>query len=210
MFKPQLLAITIAISGATFAGATLAQDQETEQLERKKHGRAELRDSRARHGRDSANRTLQRMDTNEDDLISLEEYLGDAIPRYSQTFARADRDGDGYVTQEELKPPRKGQRPQFDQAALQACLDEAGSTVDRNNDRVATNDTNGDGALSQDEFFAMLEQGALDRFALIDSDGDEQLTKEEIQTSRQEQNALRSAQRKALRSCIKEQRDLAQ
>ncbi len=210
MFKPQLVAITVAIMGASMTGATLAQNQETEQLQAEKPSRAELRDKRPRQTRNTAYRLLQRMDTNADNLISLEEYIGDGITRYSQTFTRADKNEDGYVTLEELRPSRKAERPRVDSDALQACLEETGIATGADDERFTSADTNGDGALSQDEFFAMLEQSTLDRFSALDGDGDQQLTTEEIQASNKARNEARNEARRAMRSCMKEQRDLAQ
>ena len=201
MFKPQLLAISIALTGALVTGNSLAQAQENKQFERNQSNRGERRDNRGHNAR-----ALQRMDINNDDLISLDEFIGEGTARYSALFTRADKDDDGYVTQEELRPKRPNRKaPAIDSDALKACLAQIDEADTDETDRFATADSNGDGALSQDEFFMMLEQRALAQFSRIDSDGDQQLTKDEIKSSARERNQ----QRRSIRACMKEQSQAA-
>jgi hypothetical protein len=206
MLKRQLVSIAIALAGTSFAGASLAQDQAENRLERQKAERGELRDNRARHGHNAIRHSLRRMDTNEDDLISREEYVAAGIARYPHALTRADKNDDGYVTLEEFNPSRRRDKGASERDALQACLTASGSGSALKENRFAAADINADETLSQDEFFMMLEQRTLNQFSRLDSDSNEQLTRDEIKISAQN----RQQERDAIRSCMKTQRTRSQ
>ena len=206
MFKPHLLALSITLTGFIITGDSFAQDQDINQVNSRKPPHSELSPSRGRQNHAQGHRSLRRMDTNDDELISREEYLADGVDRYARLFNRGDKDDDGYVTLEEQQPTQRQKVSESDTTILQACRVEIGNPTESKESQLATADSNSDGALSQDEFYFMLEQRALAQFDTIDSDGDDLLTPDEINASAQ----FRKQTRRALRSCVREQYRSAQ
>ena len=86
---------------------------------------------------------------------------------------------------------------------MRECIAENGGLSEIEEDRFAAADKDGDGALSQEEFFMQLEQRAYDQFARMDTDADGQLTGAELAASMQGRNE----QRRIVRECISEQID---
>lgn len=107
-------------------------------------------DRGGRHG-DRAEMHAERLgelDTNADGTVSAEEFAAGATAR----FARADQDGDGFLSADELmRHPRAEERA----ARMIAHLDRDGdgriSASEMPQDRFARLDRNGDGALTPDE-----------------------------------------------------------
>lgn len=202
MFNRKLMAVSILLAGCSLASSGFAQDTGPRDGVRGQLPRAELRDARG-PARQRPARMLRGIDTNDDGLVSLTEFTSRGTHNYSRQFERMDRDDDGYITEDEFRPQRRGPAEDLDVATLRACIEEAGGTPKADEDRFATADKNGDGALSQEEFFLQLEQGAYDRFAQLDTDGDEQLTSTELQSGAQN----RREQAHIVRECVAEQLD---
>ncbi len=202
MFNRRLLVISMLVAGCSFAVSGFAQETQGGVGVRGKQARGELR---AGHGpaRQSQLRMLRQLDSDGDQLISLEEFTAKGTANFERQFNRADRDDDGLVSADEARPRRRGPAEDIDAAALRECIAENGGLSEIEEDRFAAADKDGDGALSQEEFFMQLEQRAYDQFARMDTDADGQLTGAELAASMQGRNE----QRRIVRECISEQID---
>src|SRR5688572_29089442 len=75
-------------------------------------------------------RQLERMDTNEDDQVSEDEFVDFRLARVDDMFERRDRDNDGLISLEENerpdRPDRPGRpdRPEIDREEVIACVRE--------------------------------------------------------------------------------------
>lgn len=202
MFNRRILIISMLLTGCSLTSSGFAQQPARGDGARSQMPRGELRDIRG-HGRQNPSRTLRRLDDNGDALVSLEEFTASGTVNYARQFSRADRDDDGFVSADEALPRRRGPAVDIDTAALRVCIEENGGLVEIEEDRFATADKDGDGALSQEEFFMQLEQRAFDQFVRMDTDADGQLTGAELAASMQG----RHAQRRLVRECMAEQID---
>lgn len=146
---------------------------------------------------------FQRMDEDGDEQVSLSEYTANATRHYEELFARLDRDQSNALSQDELRPQRaaREQEPSIDEIA--ECLAENGVEPQDPSDRFVAADLDFDDVLNLEEYFMLREQGAYDRFAIIDTDADEQLTRDELAQGLAE----RKSKRQVRRSCIREWRD---
>ena len=202
MFNRRLLVISMLVAGCSFAVSGFAQETQGGVGVRGKQARGELRAGQG-PARQSQLRMLRQLDSDGDQLISLEEFTAKGTANYERQFNRADRDDDGFVSAEEARPRRRGPANDIDTAALRECIAENGGLSGTEEDRFAAADKDGDGALSQEEFFMQLEQRAYDQFARLDSDADGLLTGEELAASMQG----RTEQRRIVRQCVSEQID---
>ena len=202
MFNRRLLVISMLIAGCSFAASSFAQEAQRGEGVRGKQSRGVLRDTRG-PARQSQLRMLRQLDSDGDQLISLEEFTARGTANYERQFNRADRDDDGLVSADEARPRRRGPAKDIDTAALRECIAENGGLNEIEEDRFAAADKDGDGALSQEEFFMQLEQRAYDQFARMDTDADGQLTGAELAASMQGRNE----QRRIVRECVSEQID---
>jgi Ca2+-binding EF-hand superfamily protein len=214
MFNRRVLVISMLLAGYSLAASSFAQEPGRDDGVRAEQPRGALRDARGqlaprdlRDTRGTARagqaRMLRQLDSNGDKLISLEEFTAKGTANYERQFTRADRDDDGLVSEDEARPRRRGPAEDIDVAALRECIAENGGLAEGEEDRFAAADKDGDGALSQEEFFMQLEQRAFDQFARMDADADGQLTGAELAASMQGRNE----QRRIVRACIAEQID---
>lgn len=202
MFNRRLLVISILLAGCSISANSFAQPPQGSDSARVQPPRGEMRDSRG-PGQQGLVRTLRHLDSNGDKLISLEEFTAKGTANYARQFARTDRDADGFVSEDESRPRRHGPAQDIDVTALRECVAEKGGQDEVEEDRFAAADKDGDGVLSQEEFFMQLEQRAFDQFARLDTDADGQLTATELATSMQG----RHEQRRIVRECVAEQLD---
>ena len=202
MFNRRLLVISMLVAGCSLAASSFAQDAQSGEGARGKQDRGELRDAR-RPAKQGQLRMLRHIDSDGDMLISLEEFTARGTANYERQFNRADRDDDGLVSPDEARPRRHGPAEDIDTAALRECIAENGGLTETDEDRFAAADKDGDGALSQEEFFMQLEQRAYDQFARMDTDADGQLTGAELAANVQGRNE----QRRIVRQCVSEQVD---
>ena len=198
MFNRRFLAIPMILAGCSLAFSGFAQEPATGEGARATKPRSEGRAP----SRQSHVRILRRLDSNGDDLLSLEELTTHGTANYSRKFARADRDGDGFVSAAESRP-RGDNSWDIDVAALRECIAENGGLSELEEDRFAAADKDGDGALNQEEFFMQLEQRAYDQFARMDANADGQLSSSELKASM----VGRHEQRRIVRACVAEQLD---
>lgn len=202
MFNRRLLVISILLAGSSLTTNSFAQVPQRSDGVRGKLPQKELRDVRAPL-RQSQTRMLRHIDTNGDNSISLEEFTAKGTDNYARQFARADRDDNGFISSEEARPRRRDPAEDIDAAALRECIADNGGLAEAEEDRFSTADKDGDGVLSQEEFFMQLEQRAYDQFARMDTDADGQLTSTELSASTQG----RREQRHIVRECMAEQFD---
>ena len=200
MFNRHLLVISIVLAGCSLTTNSFAQDAQRGDGARGKPPRGEFRDIRG-PGRQSQDRILGRIDTNGDTPISLEEFTAKGTANYEHQFERADRNDDGLISKDELHPTRRGPAADIDVAALRECIADEGGLPEVEEDRFAIADKDGDGALSQEEFFLQLEQRAYDQFARMDKNEDGQLSSAELGANMEGRNE----QRRIVRECMAEQ-----
>lgn len=200
MFNRRLLVISMLVAGCGFATSGFAQEVKRSEGVRGKQPRLEMRETRG-PARQSEQRMLRQIDSDGDMLISLEEFTARGTANYERQFNRADSDDDGLVSADEARPRRRGPAEDIDTAALRECIAENGGLTETAEDRFAAADKDGDGSLSQEEFFMQLEQRAYDQFARMDTDADGQLTGAELAANMQGRNE----QRRIVRQCVSEQ-----
>ena len=200
MFNRRLLVISMLVAGCGFATSGFAQEVKRSEGVRGKQPRLEMRETRG-PARQSEQRLLRQIDSDGDMLISLEEFTARGTANYERQFNRADSDDDGLVSADEARPRRRGPAEDIDTAALRECIAENGGLTETAEDRFAAADKDGDGSLSQEEFFMQLEQRAYDKFARMDTDADGQLTGAELAANMQSRNE----QRRIVRQCVSEQ-----
>lgn len=147
--------------------------------------------------------SVAQLDTNDDGVISLEEFLARIEDRPEQLLDRRDENGDGLLSREELEPREGPRRPDMDRAAVQACMQDehpefAGFAGIE--ERFDTLDSNDDSLLDADELAAGRLAQAEERFARLDADADGQLTPEELRAGRPDRRAMG----RDLRDCIRD------
>lgn len=119
-------------------------------------------DVRAARAEKRGNRAL-RGDANGDGVVDRDEFRGK-----DEHFDKIDADGDGQLTKEECKAAKKTRRGE------------------RGKKHFEKRDANGNGVIDRDEF-----GGKDERFAKMDTDGNGELTHEEIKAARKARHAQR-------------------
>jgi hypothetical protein len=168
-------------------------------------------DGRRGHAGDSRMTLLERLDSNADDVLSLDEFSNQNAEKAQRHFDKMDANGDALLSSEEFSGSGKRRHhpklDTLDTSALDQCLQEIlGYELPARPDhesRFAAADITDDGSVDLDEFLVAGELRAEERFAVIDGDGDGQLTGDEIDAF----EALRKEQRDAHRTCVGEQLD---
>jgi len=154
---------------------------------------------------------IERLDTNGDGVLTVDEFTVNNSDRASKHFDRKDSDGDGVLSLEEFSATggrgRHAELDSLDTDALQVCMEEilGYELPERSDAETVFNemDTSGDGAVDIDEFLTAGELRAAERFDQIDADGSGDITSDEVeagQTAKQER-------REARRTCVAEQVD---
>jgi Ca2+-binding EF-hand superfamily protein len=153
-------------------------------------------------------RQLERMDTNDDDKVSEDEFVDFRLASVDEIFERRDRDDDGLISLEENERPGRPDRPnrpEPDREEVIACVREtiADFAPDADMDleeRFENVDSDGNGSLSLGEVSTALETRAHETFARIDADDDGFITREELRTHHQAQLDAR----RVVRACMQE------
>lgn len=150
MISRKLTTTLLAVAATTLSLAALAQAPEA--------GTPELQERRG-------GGMLQRLDTDGDGLVSLQEFEAAGAAR----FATLDADGDGRISAEEFAAGRRGPaRAAADQASGPRDEHRAARMQQFREQRFASMDTDGDGYISRAEFDAPRAA----RFSALDANGD--------------------------------------
>ena len=190
-----------------------ANDRATDRANDRATDRANDRTTdRHRHSnlRHKVARIFKALDTNEDEIITLDEFLSKLLAKSEKQFDRIDIDDDGLISFDEFLAVHDGKddHPDIDVEALRACIAERvdfvlPDPVDRGT-RFEELDSNNDGFIDFDEFVAAKTEQATNRFNAVDADADGGITKKELYNALKQQQA-----RKAIRrECVEEQREV--
>lgn len=164
-----------------------------------------------RHGGSEARavRIFGALDSDGNDIITLDEFLARPMERASFRFDLFDTDDDGLISRDEFNiahtPPL--QDTDIDIDALHACIADnlSGDLYQPDPDaRFDEFDSNGDGFIDPDEFSTARTAHATDKFNLLDVDADNALSQLELEGALQ----YMSERRAIRRNCIEEQRDI--
>ena len=157
---------------------------------------------------------MQRLDTNEDGVITLQEFTDVRLKRGGVLFDRLDQNSDGVISTDEYADrPGKGfvgrrESLELDQETFTQCMkDQLGDSYQERptwEELFSVTDTNSDGLIDREEFLAHKEANAAERFAQIDTNNDNNLDSNELETIK----AQMQENRQARRSCYLEQREL--
>lgn len=107
---------------------------------------------------------LARLDTNQNGSLSKDEVRG----RMAERFDTIDANGDGEISIDELS----------------AARDQAGERMGEKGEKVKNADTDGNGAISIDEASAAGMDKLVEHFALVDIDGDGEISRKEMREFR--------------------------
>lgn len=152
--------------------------------------------------------TMDKMDFNQDGVITEEDILQRMLNRTEKRFQRMDQDDDDFLTYTEFT-----QRPrhfaEIDHDALKSCIESALTTQSHiipptPDETFVLADSDSDEQISRNEFNAFVTEMAALRFSSLDSDGDGQLSDQE----RTEAKAFRTQMRQIKYTCISEQNSL--
>lgn len=154
---------------------------------------------------------LERLDSNTDGILTPGEFSDHNAEKAIRKFNKADKDGDAALSVEEFSAAAKRRHhPRLDELdtdAIDSCLEDSlGYALPERPDAetaFAEADSDSDGWVDLDETLTRGELRAAERFAEIDSDGNQQLNSDEIEAYQ----AARKEQREAHRACVTEQRD---
>ena len=160
-----------------------------------------------------ATKQFERLDTNDDGVITIDEMTGPAATHAENKFVRKDTDEDGFVSFEEATA---GRTPvDYSDIAEDIALCVADIKEETGNEDIVVpdpanymspqekfdaTDTSGDGFIDLTEALAKAESNAITKFDNTDTDGDEQITLEEFTAAK----VAKSATRRAVKECIDE------
>ena len=153
-------------------------------------------------------RIFNTVDTNDDGVIDIDEFVDARLARAEARFVARDANGDGLVTEDEV-----GDRPEppegSDPEAVRACVAEALGVElpepPEPGERFAQMDLNGDGAIDLAESQDAALTIALEAFAILDTDASGGVTPEEVGASL----GRKAERRAAIRQCRQAAEDAA-
>ena len=159
--------------------------------------------------RQKVNRIFNALDTDENEIITLSEFLVKTTKKAANQFDRIDTDDDELISREEFLAigGDRNNNTDIDVDALRACVaDQLGEDLvvrDDPDSRFDAIDTNDDGFIDFDEFLASRTEGATNRFNVIDADSDGGITKIELAQALMQHRERRVARR----ACAEDQQE---
>ncbi|WDE03734.1 hypothetical protein SG34_020455 [Thalassomonas viridans] len=164
-------------------------------------------------GQHRDNGGFNRLDTNADGVLSLEEMTAKAETKAANMLARKDSDEDGVLTLDEFQQGRDGVIADYSDLAdeiVECVADLQAENVDivvpdADNflspaDKFAALDTSGDSLVDGDELAAAKVAKATEKFDTLDTDENGEISEEEYQAAKES----RRATKQAIRQCISE------
>ncbi len=154
-------------------------------------------------------RLFKALDTDQNRIITLDEFLAKPVEKAATQFDRIDTNDDGLISFEEAQAAW-GDRPErdIDVDAVRACVAaETGEDVPEPDDlasRFDTVDTNGDGFIDLPEFIVAKTDKATVKFNRIDSDADGGITPQELFAAFQGHRERRQVRR----DCVEMQQEI--
>lgn len=154
---------------------------------------------------------LERLDSNSDGVLTIEEFSVSNAEKSERIFNRKDSEGDGTLSLQEFSATGgrrgPGNQDDLDESALVLCMEEIlGYTLPERPDSVTAfeaADSNDNYTVELEEFVAAGELRAEKRFSELDGDSDGEVTNEEMAAFQAQQQERREAHR----TCVDEQRD---
>ena len=171
------------------------------------------RPDRRRHGpRQRIIHIFKSLDSDENRVVTLDEFLAKPLAKAESQFERIDTDDDGLISYEEFLAVH-GDRPDHDDVdidvdELRACIaDSTGEDVPERPDpetRFDLIDTNSDGYIDLDEFSVAKTNSAEEKFYEINTDADGGITIQELAASL----LAKRERREIRRDCVEEQQEV--
>ncbi len=156
-----------------------------------------------RYLRDNPQRMFRRLDTDNNEVITLDEMLTSSLDRADVMFSSID--SDGLISQEEfLAIAGERRSPEVTAGCVADHLDRDLPVRPDPETKFNSSDQNTDGYIDSDEFLLAMEETATNRFSDIDSDGDAGITRREFYRAQ----LLRRETRRALRLCAKDNEEV--
>ncbi len=158
----------------------------------------------------SQSRTFGFIDTNVDDLITLEEFLIHASENLADRFSVIDTNDDGGISLDEFMSigahtgAGTGINPDAVNDCVNDCMGPGANYLLDKEARFDEIDTNGDGVIDLEEFAAHRETVLISRFNLIDEDGDSAVSRLELCQAFEMLRTRRYIQQ----DCVEEQLDM--
>lgn len=207
--KKNIITIIVGSIVATTAMLSINQANAFESEEQAKRGGHENR--KAHRG----GKVFNKLDINEDGMLSFDEMLSPALLRAEKKLSKKDTDEDGFISFEEYITTQNGTKPDLSEIADEIVQCVADVKAETGNDDIevpsadqfksleekfSAIDTSGDGLISLDELQAKVTEKITNAFNNKDANEDGFVSEEEFKT----RNGSNRATRRAIRSCVEE------
>jgi Ca2+-binding EF-hand superfamily protein len=172
----------------------------------------ERRDQRRHSPRQRIIHIFNSLDADENEVVTLDEFLAKPLAKAEKQFARIDTDDDELISYEEFLAIH-GDRPERDdvdidvdelRACIAASLDQEVQERPDPETRFDLIDTNSDGYIDLDEFSVAKTNSAEEKFHKIDVDADGGITLQELAHWLLAQRKHREVRR----ACVEEQQEM--